>query len=362
MSSTKYYEASEDILLRMKEDITNVNTSEGSFVHDSQAPVSIELSNTKLQLDEVLNKVFAKSAYENGYSSFLERRCEEFSSELTRKLGTKATGYITFTGQAGTSIPANTIVTTQTGLRYFTDADATIATGQTSVQVPITAEAIGTAYNKTANTITYLPIKLINITGVTNQEAITNGYDKESDEDLYKRYCIKTQTPATSANKAQFKLWALEINGVGDAKILPLWAGNGTVKVVIINSNKVKADATLIDNVANKIKEVIPICGGIVTVVSATEVPININVDLTIDSNNYTLQDVKTNIENNVIEYLKEIAFNTAYVSYAKIGSIILSTNGVKDYANLTLNGGTSNVAIADTEVGIIGIVGLGVM
>ena len=355
MSSTNYYEASEDILVRMKEDITEVNTSEGSFVHDSQAPVSVELSNTKLQLNEVLKKVFASSAYENEYSEFLERRCADYG--VTRKAGGKATGYVTFTGQAGASIPSGTIVATQTGLRYFTVDSAVIPEGATTVKVQVEAEDIGASYNKIANTITYMPIKLINITSVTNEEAFENGYDEESDEDLYNRYCIKVQKPATSANENQFLIWALDVTGVGNAKILPLWNGNGTIKVVIINSNKVGADSTLVNAVSAYLEEVRPICSGVITVVSATELPININVNLSIDTNNYTLETVKNSITTNITSYLKDIAFEKTYVSYAQIGSLILDTAGVKDYSNLTINNGTANVPILDTQVAVMGSV-----
>lgn len=46
---SNYFESSETILDRMKSGITGVNTIEGSDIHNSQAPVSVELSNTKLQ-------------------------------------------------------------------------------------------------------------------------------------------------------------------------------------------------------------------------------------------------------------------------------------------------------------------------
>ena len=41
----------------------------------------------------------------------------------------------------------------------------------------------------------------------------------------------KVSLPATSGSKYHYIQWAKEINGVGNAKCLPLWNGNGTVKL-----------------------------------------------------------------------------------------------------------------------------------
>jgi len=107
--------------------------------------------------------------------------------------------------------------------------------------------------------------------------------------------------------------------------------------------------------VTDHIEDVRPI-GATVTVASATGVAINIAVTLTLAAG-YTAEQVTGYIEANIIEYLKDIAFVETYVSYARIGSTILDTEGVLDYSGLTVNGGTANIAIADTEVAVLGAV-----
>ena len=42
-------------------------------------------------------------------------------------------------------------------------------------------------------------------------------------------------------------------------------------------------------------------------------------------------------------------------MSYAQIAAAILSAPGVEDFANLTVNGGTANIAIADRKVAVLG-------
>lgn len=158
---------------------------------------------------------------------------------------------------------------------------------------------------------------------------------------------------ATSGNANHYKLWSLEVAGVGDVKVFPLWNGAGTVKVVIIDSNKQPASSEIVNAVTTYIEENRPI-GANVTVQSASALNINITATIVRDSN-YTTEQVLTNVSTKITSYLKSIAFKQSYVSYAQIGSLILDSEGVLDYSNLTVNGGTSNITIGDEQVAILG-------
>ena len=46
-------------------------------------------------------------------------------------------------------------------------------------------------------------------------------------------------------------------------------------------------------------------------------------------------------------------------MSYAKIGNALLMTEGVEDYTVLSVNAGTVNVAITNTEIPTIGVITL---
>lgn len=185
----KYSESAENILNRLKSGITNVDTSQGSFIHDGQAPVSIDMADIKISLDEILKRVFVKSALENGYSEELEQRCNEMG--ITRKVGLKATTYVKFTGVDGATYPSNAIVKTTNGLTYTVINNATIPTGATTVLAQVIEQEIGSKYNVMANSITQMPIKYTGITGVANLEDVENGTDVESNLDLYNRYLLK---------------------------------------------------------------------------------------------------------------------------------------------------------------------------
>ncbi len=340
--------ASQAIKERILSGLTsNIDRTEGSFVYDAVSPTAIELAKAHLRLDQVLKLVFADTALEvDGGSAFLEKRANEFG--VYRKDGTKASATVDFEGSVGSDIPKGTIVQTPSGLRYFTIESVTIAAG--TVSVPIEAEKIGRKYNVPAEVITQLPVQVVGVNSVSNPEAVTNGTDMESYQELLARFLNEKRLPATSGNIYHYKKWAQEVDGVGDVRVFPLWGGAGTVKVVIINANREPADQLLESKVYQHIEENRPI-GADVTVVSASGVPLNINVTLKL-AGNYTLPEVTAAIEAKIINYLrKEIAFKQNTVSYAYIGSLIIGTAGVLDYTTFTLNGGNANIPLADDQV-----------
>lgn len=99
--------------------------------------------------------------------------------------------------------------------------------------------------------------------------------------------------------------------------------------------------------------------GARVTVEPATAVLINVSATLTI-APGYNADSVKAAVKDNIAAYIKSLAFTSDNdVRYVRIGQAILDTLGVQDYANLTVNGGTANVAIGEQEVAVLGTVNL---
>lgn len=325
--------------------------TEGSFIYDVEAPLAIELANLSVKADEILDNGFADTAT----GIYLDKVCNE--QGVYRKSATKATGVVTITGVIGSTISIGQLVASDT-VNYTFTQDCVIPESGT-IDVNIECVSYGVIGNVPVGAIKYFPVTIQGLQTVTNNSAISNGYEAETDTDLRDRYYSKVRTPTTSGNKYHYLNWCKEVTGVGDARVLPLWAGNGTVKCIIINSNKRQADSTLINAVSAYIEENRPI-GATVTVASATEKAINISVTLVIDSANYTIETVTTTIENNLTEYFKLIAFKDTYISYAKIGNLIIDSEGVLDYSILKINNGTANISILDSEVAVLGGVTVG--
>ncbi|MGE5627837.1 MAG: baseplate J/gp47 family protein [Solirubrobacterales bacterium] len=346
-----FYKSAETYYAEMTSTMTDVDVGKNSLIYNALMPCCYELSYQSLMLDEAVKMVFAQLAVENGYSDYIDLRCAE--QGLSRKTATTATGTIKVTGIAGYTLPAGALVSTVLGLTYKTDAALTLV--DTTGYVNITANESGSGYNAAIGDICKMPVAYEGITSITNEEAIVNGYDIETDEELYNRYLTKIQKSATSGNAKEYEDWALSITGCGAAKAHPLWNGNGTVKVVVANSNKAAADSTLVNAIAAYIETVRPI-GATVTIASVVEVAINISMTLQYDTA-YTLDDVKTNIQNAVKDYLYSVALNTTTISYNKILAIIMDADGVNDISNLLINSGTSSITINDGQVAVIGTV-----
>lgn len=330
--------------------------SVGSFIYDATMPAAIELETAYKGMDEVVDKM----SIDNLTGDELAKRVKDRTG-LDRKPATKSSDYVTVTGTVGTVIKIGDKVSTDTVNYSFSESKTIDGTGQASVLV--TCDQYGSIGNVPANAIKYFPVTLQGLTAVTNPNPFTNGYNAESDADLLERYYERIQTPATSGNKAHYKNWAKEVTGVGEAKVIPLWNGDNTVKVIIVDSNKQPAAQSLIDSVQFHIDPGVsgtgdgeaPI-GAYCTVVSADGLSINVSFTATKDSA-YTDVQRLANVQNNIAGYLKDIAFVESYVSYAKIGSLILQSDGIIDYTNLKVNNGTANIAIQGSQVAVLGVV-----
>jgi len=337
-----YEDQTEDVIRqRMLDRVSSdLDKREGSFIYDGISPAAIELALAYIELDRVLQLGFAQTTY----GQYLDYRAAEHG--LTRKAATKATGQVTITGSQGTVVPAGSVFSTGSGVEFSTTAEVIIdATGQ--VTANIEAIEAGTAGNVPAGTITEIPVAIAGVTGVTNANPTTGGTDEETDEALVARLLEKVRLPATSGNAAHYKQWALEVTGVGDAKVFPVWNGPLTVKVVVIDGNKQPASAEIVQDVADYIEEVRPI-GATVTVESATGLSIDVTATVMLDTG-AVLADVQAAFESSLTDYLESIAFQQNYVSYAKVGSLLLDTAGVLDYSNLLLNDAAANVSVGDT-------------
>ena len=145
--------------------------------------------------------------------------------------------------------------------KYFaTTADAVIANGIANVAVE--AEVGGTVGNVDAGSIKVVLGDLSGILTVLNTSELIGGTNEETDAELYARFKEKVSRPITSGKKYNYEYWAKEIGGVADARCYPLWNGPGTVKVVVINSEKRAPSAEVIAEVENYIQEQRPVGRG----------------------------------------------------------------------------------------------------
>ena len=101
----------------------------------------------------------------------------------------KATGYVTITAQAGTTIPAGYLVGTPGGLQYTVMSPVTVGSSG-KVLALIQAVENGTEYNTPAGTINMIinPASVPGVISVNNESDVIGGRERETDDEYRQRY------------------------------------------------------------------------------------------------------------------------------------------------------------------------------
>lgn len=355
------------ILSRMLNAVPDdLDKSEGSYIYDALAAVAAEVAQMKVDMGVYLNRGFASTTY----GEYLDHRCEEHG--IARRSATKSKGKVKFTGDKGTVIEAGKRVATvadsatnTSSIEFVTSAEVKIPgnpedEGEDSIIADVEAVVAGASGNVRDNVIKQMVDPISGISTVTNETPTAEGIDAESDSSLLARFLARVRNPATSGNKADYKDWALEVSGVGDALVLPLWNGPGTVKVLLVDADRQPATQKIVDDVQAYIapdpelgEGKAPI-GARVTVAAAERVDIFVKATLELDGTR-TIDEIRADFNKALEEYLKSLVFTSdPIVYYVKIGAMLVDTDGVKKYSNLLVNDSTTDITITDGYIAVL--------
>jgi uncharacterized phage protein gp47/JayE len=323
-----------EILQRMLDDIPAIyDKTPGTFLCDMLTAVALELEGAYITMDEVMNQAFLT----NASGDYLDAK--GFELGLDRKLGGFALVTLTFTGTIGTTIPAGTRVTnivapgtTGTPLIFETTSSLTLTASTGDVQAQATE--VGAVYNLTGGSLIRMETGITGVTAVTNTAAAVGGEDPETDDEFRARLSDRAQTGRGAGTAGDYQAWARSVVGVGDAFVEPLWSGNGTVRVTVVDANGGPVSAAVLASVTSYIATLTPI-GASVTVITPTSVSINVAATLTLETG-FSLADVTTQIQANLADYLRTVTPGTkVYIN--EIGAVIVQTPGVADYTSLQI-------------------------
>lgn len=321
---------------------------ESSPIYSALAPACFELSKAYEEMKKMLSQVFAQSAD------------REFLLLRAKERGIDAFPATFNTKKAEFKDINEELVDVDLNLRFSIDDYTFLTTKRLSTGIfLITCEQAGEAPNASLGDL--LPVD--NIEGLGSARILENvvlGEEEESTEHLRERYLSKAREPATSGNTYHYRRWALEVKGVGAAKIFPLHQGPGTVKVVIVNSKMQPADKQLLEAAKTHIEESRPI-GANVEVVTATSKEISVSANVKTEKS-ASLSKIQSEFSNALKEYFKKVSFQVDYISVAKVGNLLLNTEGVADFENLQLNKSASNIPLENTEIPVLSSISLGVM
>ena len=329
--------------------------SEGQILYDITRPMATVTSRLKgFEIPEALKLIWPR--FSNGI--YLDYHAD--TRHMVRKKATHATGTLTITGSEGTIIPIGSIFSTETknnvaSVDYETTEDVVI--GEDGVIV-VNAQAVfaGSEGNAGVNQITIKSNEIDNITSVTNDLAFTGGYDEEDDEALKERIddYDKNKSESNIGNKADYKRWAKEIVGVGDATVITPTDDSGIITIVITDQNGSPGSTDLCNEVythimgedaddenrlapPNALLEVIP--PNTVTVSITATIELEEDTSETIDS--ITAAFVKA-----LTEYFPQ-AITDSEIRCSKVESILSNVSGVYDFKDVYINSSQSNIALA---------------
>lgn len=350
----------EEIHTRMLEQLpADIDKSEGGHPWNLTMPTAYAASYmAEFVVVEAIKLIFPK--YAQDYADIMVNHAE--TRGLERKAAVHATGEITITGKAGTEIPSGSAFSTasvngEPAVEFVTTATVIIADSG-SVAAEIRAVEAGTVGNVPADTITLKANKITGITSVTNTEETTGGTEEETIESLQSRIMEYDASQGVTfvGSEADYKRWALEVNGTGTAVIIPAKDDTGLITIVLTDANGNPANDELCEAVYNHImkpdtpsERLAPINGGNIQVVAPETVTITITVTIETDGV-ITIDTIKENILSALKQYLLE-ATQDGEVRYTKIGSIIANTEGVEDYKDLLVNERVSNLEISNQQI-----------
>ncbi|MCE0689554.1 baseplate J/gp47 family protein, partial [Clostridioides difficile] len=184
------------------------------------------------------------------------------------------------------------------------------------------------------------------ISKIYNNLDFKGGTEIETDEELKERFYKIQRNQATSGNKAHYEEWALEVEGVYNAKIYPRWDGAGTVKVLIFGVNNQAVDSEVIERCREHIETEMPI-GATLTVATPSILDISISATIKLEIR-YTIDFVKESFLESINSYLINV---NKEIIYTKVSAILASIEGIHDFSNLLLNNKAENIVFEEDKV-----------
>lgn len=336
----------EQLLQRCLDRVPNtVDKRQGSIIYDALAPCCVELAQMYIELSAIYDQVFIDTAVGSALDALVKQ------NGVYRKEATKAVRKGEF----------NLVVPVGSRFSDGTNSYIVISNIEGTNDSRLQCEQAGNVGNSYYGSLT--PISYVN--GLTKAELtdiIDTGDDTESDNALRERYMETVTAPQFGGNISDYQNKVKAITGVGGCKVVPIWNGGGTVKLIITNSLYQTPDESLIEEVQEIVDPtqdqtgigIAPI-GHIVTVEGAESSNITISGTFTLQSGTEP-DDIKQQVNEVVDNYFNSLAKEwdseeNIIVRVSQIETRILGVNGVLDITNVKLNSGTANISLESNQI-----------
>jgi uncharacterized phage protein gp47/JayE len=359
----------------------NVDKREGSIIRDALSPCCYEAAKHILYLADIIEQTYIETA--NGLwldGRVIEGGVTRDPATYAKKLGVFKTQLdepcqISI-GQSFSTV-GDTILN-YTAVQVYTNEDGDVVPGSYIMQCN-TVGSVGNSYIGRIVPNDYIE-KLASAEITT---LLYPGEEEESDDSLRERFLANLMKTAFGGNIAQYRQWAKEIPGIGGVQVYPVWAGGGTVKLSIIDTDYNSCSSEFCQTILEKFDPensggetglglgIAPI-GHKVTVSTPLPRTINVSGKITLLPG-YKLEtlmpDIKATLENYLLS-LREAWENSddennysVTVYLGRINFAILNVKGVSSAYELKLNETDTDIKLTETsslqEIPVLGTVSL---
>lgn len=335
---------------RVAEQDADIDTREGSVIFNALAPAAMEIAILYQALDNVLKQSFITTASR----TYLFRACQQMGVDIEQFRATKGIHKARFNvpvtiGSRWSCDKYNFVIKEQ----ITDDANETLYVYKAE------CETAGSKPNGLVGNLSPIDFSSNLLTYASLVGVLTYGKDEASNATIRSVYKEFVSDSLVDGNVAQYQYWANHFDGIGRAKVFPLWDGPNTVKVSILDDICDIADDDLIDAFQEYLDPysqglgdgVAPI-GARVTVDTATGVTIDVSADVVL-KDGYTDTSF---LEETIAAYFREnVSYVRSSVSYLGVGTVLINTEGVDSVSNLLLNEGTADIQLDDDEVPVLG-------
>lgn len=336
----------EEILQRCLDRIPNsFDKRQGSIIYDALAPCCVELAQMYIELSSTYDLVFIDTAVGDALDALVKQ------NGVSRKSATNAIRL----GEFNMVMPIGT---------RFSDGENTyivIENIENTTNSKLQCEQAGIVGNSYYGSLT--PISyIIGLTKAELTDIIDLGDDDESDDALRERYMEVVTAPQFGGNVSDYQNKVKSLEGVGGCKVIPIWNGGGTVKLIITNSQGGVPTETLVNEVQEAVDPtqdqtgigIAPV-GHIVTVVGAEALNIAISATFTLQAG-IGVADIQDSVNEVIDNYFTALSKSwdkedNLIVRLSQVETRLLGVSGVLDIANVTLNGASGNISLASEEI-----------
>lgn len=359
----------------------NVDKREGSIIRDALSPCCYEAAKHILYLADIIEQTYIETA--NGLwldGRVIEGGITRDPATYAKKLGVFKTQLdepcqISI-GQSFSTV-GDTILN-YTAVQVYVNEDGDVVPGSYIMQCN-TVGSVGNSYIGRIVPNDYIE-KLASAEITT---LLYPGEEEESDDSLRERFLANLMKTAFGGNIAQYRQWAKQIPGIGGVQVYPVWAGGGTVKLSIIDTDYNSCSSEFCQTILEKFDPensggktglglgIAPI-GHKVTVTTPLPRTINVSGKITLLPG-YKLETLLPQIKLALEEYLLSLRRawensddenNYSVIVYlGRINFAILNVKGVSSAYELQLNRTNTDIRLTETsslqEIPVLGTVSL---